>query len=218
MRVNIHTNQLPHQIKYAHGLRLGFQRCGIDADVVMSPDGDADIHVVLGPWFAKARWLGHPRVILLDRSYYRPSPDHVSLGWMRPDGGRYFAKGTGRKPPEVKPLKASQRKLFLADYGSPVGGGDVRYHPDDDRRPAGQPQSLLEHLKPYGVAVGRETTALVVAALEGLQVECLGTRNILSEPDWLELLPYADWSYEEIASGEAIKHLMRTDLYAYISR
>jgi hypothetical protein len=48
----------------------------------------------------------------------------------------------------------------------------------------------------------------VEAALEGLQIVCKDPRHILNQPDWLELLPYADWGYDELP--EAVQFLMET--------
>lgn len=67
--------------------------------------------------------------------------------------------------------------------------------------------SLRDDLKPYGVAIGYMTTALVIAALEGLRVDCRDKRSIMAQPDWLDILPYADWSHNEIANGDAWEHL-----------
>jgi hypothetical protein len=47
----------------------------------------------------------------------------------------------------------------------------------------------------------------VTAALEGLEVVCKDDRNIMSEPNWLELLPYADWNHQEIENGDVWEHL-----------
>lgn len=66
---------------------------------------------------------------------------------------------------------------------------------------------MLDALRRHGVAIGYQTTALVRAALEGLDTVCLDSRNILAQPDWYELLPYADWEASEISSGEAWEHL-----------
>ena len=47
----------------------------------------------------------------------------------------------------------------------------------------------------------------MTAALEGLEVVCKDDRNIMAEPNWLELLPYADWSHHEIENGDVWEHL-----------
>jgi len=65
---------------------------------------------------------------------------------------------------------------------------------------------LAEDLRTHDIAIGYTTTALVQAALEGLQVVCKSPLNIMSELNWLELLPYADWGLYEF--DDAIEHLL----------
>jgi len=162
------------------------------------------MHVVLGPHFAKREWLDHPRVILLDRSYYRPDPEHVSLGWMRPDGGRDFRTGSGRDAPTIESQPEQGGSIFLADYGGPIEPADtVRRHPAEES----STETLREALRRHRIAIGYQTTALVTAALAGLEIICRDPRNILWQANWLELLPYADWQWSEIESGEAWEHL-----------
>lgn len=123
---------------------------------------------------------------------------------MRSDGGRRFRIGAGRKAPDPKSRRASSRSIFLADYGGPIEQADaVRLHPSEQS----YPESLVQALDGYGIAIGYQTTALVTAALEGLEVVCKDSRNIMWEPNWLELLTYADWHYKEIESGDAWEHL-----------
>lgn len=171
----------------------------------------ADVHIVSGPHFAKNNFLNHPRTILLDRAYYHEektglwkSMDWVSLGWMRPDGGRNFNVGCGREPPKVEGRPDRGGSIFLADYGGPIERADeVRRHPEDQKSSEGLRCALRRHR----VAIGYQTTALVAAGLCGLEVVCKDRRNIMAEPNWLDLLPYADWHWSEIESGEAWEHL-----------
>jgi len=130
----------------------------------------------------------------------------VSLGWMTPTGGRTFTKGEGRPPPEVE-TNTGTGTIYLCKYGEsqPSCYEVVRGHPLDEK-PA---ESLQNTLRKYRKAVGRDTTSLVSAALLGLEIKCLDPDYILNDPDWLEKLPYADWHYSEIESGEAIEHLWR---------
>lgn len=159
--------------------------------------------MVLGPHFAKSYHLNH-KTILLDRCYYRGDPEHISLGWMNPDGSRTFHKGAGRNPPVPKPQKTGNRIIFLADWRGPIEEADtVRYHPAEHNAT----ETLQEALSRHDVAVGYGTTALVEAALEGLRIVCRDDKHILQRPDWLELLPYADWGYDELT--EAVGHLFR---------
>lgn len=159
--------------------------------------------MVNGPWYAKAQWMGHPRTILVDRCYYRGDPDHVSVGWMRPDGGRDFVIGEGRTQPLIK-TRPSGGSIFLADYDGPVEAADtVRLHPARDE----PRESLTAALRRHRVAVGYQTTALVTAALEGLHTVCKDSRSIMADPYWLQKLPYADWHYDEISDGDLWEHL-----------
>lgn len=123
---------------------------------------------------------------------------------MNNDGGRDFRIGNGRKPPEPKARRSGSRTLFLADYDGPIEQADtVRLHParDNNQRP------LLDDLHRHDIAIGYRTTALVTAGLEGLQVICKDPQNIMYHDNWLDILPYADWHYSEIQSGEAWAHL-----------
>jgi hypothetical protein len=171
----------------------------------------ADIHVVSGPHYAKQFWIGHPRTVLLDCAYYHEeksgrwhSMDWVSLGWMREDGGRRFRAGSGRPPPALEPRRTEGGTIFLADFGGPTEAADtVRRHPADEA----PTEPLRDALRRHRRAIGYQTTALVAAALAGLEIVCKDARNILWEPNWLELLQYADWHWSEIESGEAWDHL-----------
>lgn len=122
---------------------------------------------------------------------------------MNPDGSRTFYKGEGRGPPKVKPMKTGSRTLFLADWRGPIEQADtVRYHPAEHKAA----ETLQEAISRHDVAVGYGTTALVEAALEGLRIVCKDPRHILNQPDWISLIPYADWSYSEL--NEAVAFLM----------
>jgi len=145
-------------------------------------------------------------VIALDRDYYRGNPDNVSLGWLRADGGRDFRMGRYRTPPVPLPHKCSKASIFLADYNGRIDydADEIRLHPST----SGPPRLTLdEALQPYGVAIGYRTSALVTAALAGLRVVCRDKRNIMARPDWLDILPYADWHKSDIESGDAWEHL-----------
>lgn len=172
--------------------------------------------MISGPHYAKHIWQGHPRTILLDRAYYHEeksglwnSMDWVSLGWLRSDGGRAFKRGIGREKPTIRPKRAGTGTIFLKDYGGIEEKADtVRYHPAERK----EQESLYKALERHRTAIGYQTTALVQAALFGLDIVCKDIRNIMSEPNWIDLLPYADWHYSEIQSGEFWEHL-KNDLY-----
>ena len=130
--------------------------------------------------------------------------DWISAGWMNDDGGRTFKRGAGRRPPEPEIKRTGCGTIFLADYGGPIEQADtVRLHPAG----TSHTESLHQALHRHAIAVGYQTTALVTAALQGLEVICKDHRNIMAQPNWLELLPYADWHYSEIESGELWAHL-----------
>lgn len=196
---------------WADALRRGFARHGLTALITPERGLVADVHVVLGPWYAKTPWLGHPRTILLDRCYYRGDPEHGSLGWMRADGGRDWLEGDGsRQAPEIG-WTNGVGTIYLKDHQPPptdapiiARAATVRVHPTRAREPQ---TPLLADLARHSHAVGYRTSALVTAALAGLSVEALWPPHILHWPNWLELLPYADWSHEEIAAGAAWEHL-----------
>lgn len=202
-KVLVHINgSLSHQVQHGKLLLSAFKKHGYRADVVNTPEGEADIHVVSGPHFAKNRWLNHGRTILLDRCYYRGDPDYVSLGWLTEDGDRTFKAGSGRNPPEIKDRPLQGGTIFLADYGGPVERATtVRAHPAIEA----PTESLIDALLRHRTAVGYRTTALVTAAIEGLEIICKHPGHILNQPNWLELLPYADWGLHEF--DDAIEHL-----------
>ena len=206
MSIVFHVNpSQAHQREHGEWLKRGFKRHGLELEITSDRFKEADIHIVSGPHYAKDNWLYHPRTLLIDRAYYHQiksgqwvSEDWISIGWMREDGGRLFKSGTGREPPTPKDRKSTGGTIFLADYDGPVEQADtVRLHPAREKHS----ESLSDALSRHARAVGYSTTALVTAGLEGLEVICKDSRNIMSEPNWLELLPYADWNYSEIESG-----------------
>lgn len=212
MLIVIHANPTqPHQQAYAEYFRQGFKRHGLTAEITPNIGAQADIHVVLGPHYAKDQWLGHERVILLDREYYHGNfTDHprnmdwTSIGWMRPDGGRHFQPGVYRKPAVIEHHPQGEGSIFLRDYGGPMGRADtIRHHPAERPSPEPLRQALLRHKR----AIGYNTTALVTAGLLGLEIECKSKINIMFAKNWLQLLPWADWHYSEIISGDVWAHL-----------
>jgi hypothetical protein len=220
--IAVHINPAqPHQVEHGQWLKRGIERHGLKVEVTAGVLVPADIHIVSGPHYSKSSWLGHPRTVLLDCAYYHGersrwhSTDWVSLGWMREDGGRRFRAGTGRAPPAIEARPAEGGTIFLADYGGVIEPADtVRRHPAEEtpREP------LRDALRRHRKAVGYRTTALVAAALAGLEIVCKDERNILWERNWLELLPYADWHWSEIESGEAWAFLMAIKGESYGSR
>lgn len=215
MLIAFHCNPTQaHQIEHGQWLKSGFKKHGLDLLVTHNIQQEADIHIISGPHYAKDTWIQHPKVILIDRAYYRQgrsgqweSEDCVSIGWMRRDGGRLFSVGAGRKPPERQDRKSETGTIFLADYDGPMESADtVRLHPARKNYTESLPDALSRHAR----AVGYSTSALVQAGLQGLEIVCKDKRNIMSESDWLDLLPYADWHHSEIESGELWQHLAQS--------
>jgi len=132
------------------------------------------------------------------------SDPYVSLGWLNKEGDRDFVIGTNRPALEIKPLKMGNRTIFLADYMGTVEMADtIRYHPAQKT----ETEPLLDALARHDIAIGYSSTALITAAIEGLQIVCKDESYILNRSNWKDILPYADWHYSEIESGEAWEHL-----------
>jgi hypothetical protein len=211
VHVAIHINKLSHQLEHAQWFKAGLKKHSIDLTITHDINLEADVHIVSGPHYAKKRWLGH-RTILIDRAiipYHQvrsrwDSEDWLSIGWMNKDGGRHYQLGSGRKHIERKDRRSERGTIFLADYNGPVELADtVRLHPA--REASSRP--LLDDLRRHAIAIGYTTSALVTAGLEGLEVICREPTNIMNRPDWLEVLPYADWRYDEIQSGAVWEQL-----------
>lgn len=200
----------PHQVEHGQWLEAGLKRHGIKLRIATASHAPGDIHIVSGPHYAKRLWQGHARVLLLDRALYHDgrsgrwhSMDWVSLGWMNHLGGRKYRVGEGRIPPVVKPKRTAGGTIFLADWNGQVEDADtVRLHPDNEK----YNEPLIDCLRRHRKAIGYMTTALVTAALEGLEIECRDVRSILAQPDWLDALPYADWHSDEIGNGDFWEH------------
>lgn len=223
--IAIHTNTaLKHQAEFASYLQLGFRKHGLNAQITTDIYQQADLHVVLGPHYAKQQWLGH-RTLLLDRGWWGDSSWDVSLSWMTPEGGHTITDGNlGDRPqPELQPWKERETHcLVLADYGmivTPQNVGDLtRYRVTIRPHPATvKPyEGLHDALSRHDLAVGFGTTALVAAAIHGLPCVCLDARNVaapvgssdlrLRRPDrrqWLNNLSYHHYNGNEIADGTA---------------
>ena len=152
---------------------------------------------------------------MIDRAYYHPGyskwkgMDWISIGWLKPDGSRFIRIGEGRQKPEINERPEKGGTIFLADYDGPIEEADtVRLHPEHNKKSGPPPtETLHEALRRHRTAIGYRTSSLVTAALEGLEVICKDSRNIMSNPRWHDILPYADWKYSEIQSGELWEHL-----------
>lgn len=218
MLITFHASPyLKHQQEHAEWFAEGFRRHGIELKITPQIIAEGDIHIVSGPWYAKQAWLDHPRVILIDRAYLPThqiksgkyiSEDFISVGWMTKTGGRKFYENIGRSPIQ-KGFTEGTKSIFLCDYkGKPTCKVDmVRWHPND----VSTVSTLEEDLSLCDRAYGYHTSALVTAALMGLKVTSFDPEHILNQENWLQLLPYADHSADQIKSGETWE-LMREHL------
>lgn len=187
--VVIHTNlALAHQREWAEALEQGIRACGDHAIVTSDRDLAGDVHIVQGPHYARQRWIGHPRVVWLDRCFWGDATQHVSLAWMRSDGSRIFPQGVAesRPSPELQPWKEREESiLVLADYGQDISQVlkavrlrfdrvYSRYHPAD-RRPASGINiegELSTALSLVDAVAGHATTAITAAVIAGVPAIC----------------------------------------------
>jgi len=157
----------------------------------------------MGPHYAREQHLESDNVIYLDRCHYGNTSNRVSIGLQNKQGGRDFIAGSGRKGLTIKENNGT-KSLFLADYNGIVESADiVRLHPQNEESSTTLANDILQ----CNYATGYETTSLIEAALSGLVINCKGTKSILLQSNWLELLPYANWDIDEIGSGELWHHL-----------
>jgi hypothetical protein len=228
-RVAIHCNPgLSHQVEAARCLKAGFTKHGIASEVTDLRTTEAEIHVCLGPWYALNQNIGK-RVFYLDRALWG-DPDCVSLQWLDSEGNKVYWWGNGgkRPHPDLKPPKGNESAVVLCDYGM-KGDRDrclavphfetvsVRSHPSE--KPEGE--TLLECLQAHDVAIGRHSTAMVQAAIEGLAVVCrvphspvtpIASRTVqeirhTGRESWINDLAWHNWNLKEIESGDAWQHL-----------
>lgn len=228
--IAIHCNgSLKHQVEAARCLKAGFIRHGIVPSIVTVPMCNADIHVCMGPWFALKQNIGN-RVLYLDRAFWG-DPTSVSLQWLNVDGSKAYQWGqTGRRPhPELKPQRETLTSaVVLCDYND-SGERDrllaiphfesvaVRRHPSNQA----QAQTLKQCLGSHDVAIGRHSTAMVQAAIDGLAVvsrihggavspiagRCMNDIAHRDRVRWINDLAFHNWGLDEIESGEAWSHL-----------
>lgn len=226
MRTVIHCNGgLKHQVVWAAALQDGFRKHGIEVEVSLSPDTEADTHIVLGPWFALRQWRDAD-TLYLDRAYWG-DPDRCSLHWLA-DGEKHFTRGNPhRHHPAVQAWKHGRRAIVLCDYGMTGEAEALRARPHFERvtirrHPTeAQSRPLADDLADHDIAIGRRSTALIDAAIAGLAVitpdpaspvapvSGITVRDI-SRPDreqWLRDLAWHNWHISEITRGEAWEFL-----------
>lgn len=211
-RTIIHCNRsLKHQVQLAHCLQSG-----MGGEISYCADTPADLHVVMGPWFAFKQWR-HANTLYIDRAYWG-DPDCVSIHWLK-DGEKVRSTGNGyRSQPELQPLKKGDRSIVLCDYGMNGGelarlyGAEIRNHPAE-----GAGCALERALSCYDVAIGRRTTALVTAAIAGLSVYTDDEHSPVwpisgaagDRAQWLNDLAWHNWSQDEIQRGIAWEILLK---------
>lgn len=228
-RIAVHVNPgLNHQVEAARSLKAGFKRHGIEAKITSLRSIEADINVCMGPWYALNQNIGN-RVFYLDRALWG-DPECVSLQWLDSEGNKVYQWGRSEKRlhPELKPHKGNESAVVLCDYG--MDGGresclalphfesvSVRRHPSEE--PEGE--SLEDCLQAHDAAIGRHSTAMVQAAIEGLAVICrvphspvtpIASRCVQeikrpSREQWINDLAFHNWNMREIESGDAWHNL-----------
>lgn len=192
----IHASGLEHQQRVAKALSKGTGWA-----ISNSPHTEADLHVVIGPWFALKHWR-LDNTLYLDRAYWG-DPNCVSVHWLK-HGEKVRTRGREyRAHPVLQPLKSGHRRLYLCDYGrQPCGHYDtVRYHPADKRSKT----TLRQDLEAHDVAIGCRTTALVDAAFMGLTVETNDPHSpvygLTDREQWARDLAWHNWHTDELESG-----------------
>jgi hypothetical protein len=204
----IHVNpHLDHQKKLGVALADGFKSHGITPVLTTDPKAKGDFHVVLGPWFALKEWR-FDNTLYIDRAYWN-DPRCVSIHWLS-NGEKVRTKGNPyRRHPTLAPIKTGDRRLYLCDYKQkPLGRyHTVRYHPADKT----SRYSLDECLKAHDVAIGRRTTALVDAHIQGLRVETddphSPVADVTDRDQWITDLAWHNWSHDEISRGAMWNHI-----------
>ena len=230
--VIIHTNLgLENQRVCAEALKAGFEKHDITAKITADRDlkGDRwDTHVIQGPWYAYHEWVGKPGVLWLNRCFYGCHKTIVSLGWLKPDGSRDFKNKdmqTGKgELPELKPMKTTKRcAIVFGDYNedaSEMFKHSEREHDSSWFRPhpaspnVGPIRRLMCDLSTVfdigDVAVGNKSTVLVDAAINGLHIDCFDPLHVVhhtNREQWIKDLSWSQWHLNEIANGDAWKHL-----------
>lgn len=205
---------MPHQVEFGEYVESGLARFSVATEITTDAAKPADMHVVIGPHYAKHQWLGHPRVLLIDRCFWGHHREYISIGWMTTDGGRVYPSNMpGDRPkPILHEKKCGSRVIELVDYGrAPRCEADtIRYHPAD--RPCHTP--LCDALDNHDIAVGHSTSALVTALAMGLRVIATDNRHpvynyaSVGRDQVFNNLSYANWHGGEIATGTPFEYLL----------
>ena len=220
-RTIIHVNpNLEHQVKIGDALKAGFDRHDKPSEISHKADTPADLHVVLGPWFALRQWK-HANTLYIDRAYWG-DPKCISIHWLK-NGEKHFGRSCNyRSHPQSKPYKHGDRTIILCDYKQrPVFEQNIqatiRLHPSEVK----PHRSLEQDLANHDIAIGKRTTALVDAAIAGLKVitddthspvwEISNSTSYIKRDQWLVNLAWHNWSLVEIANGDMWHVLGKAD-------
>lgn len=227
VRVLLHVNQaIPHQVNEAIGMMEGFKK---HSDIRASVTDQkrvlgADINIVFGPYYSLKEHQGIPNTLYIDRGYYE-WPKYNSIHWVDSNTEKIWInnnQGHPRYHPNQQPKKNGRKAVVLLDHIAVSNQRDrrklidrargefdtvtIRYHPYEKE----PDNSLEECLENHDVAFGHRTTALVEAALAGLEVR---TKDIYSPvyplsinhqnlTEWIHDLSWHMWTLEEMKSGE----------------
>lgn len=200
----IHCNpNLAHQVELADCLSHGLKKHDINATISGNPNAPADLHVVMGPWFALKQWR-HSNTLYIDRAFWG-DPECVTIHWLKGGEKVYLSDMPRRDHPELMPMKTGHRRIYLCDYGcAPLGEYDtVRWHPAERKGQC----TLDQSLKGHQIAIGRRTTALVTAAIQGLKTETTDPHSPVwalretPREQWINDIAWHNWSKSDIANG-----------------
>lgn len=230
MKIVIHTNpHLANQTESAEWLKAGFHKHGINAEITADRSRRADVNVIQGPWWAYQELRNEPNTLFLNRAFYGHYRFDLSIGWLMPDGSRDFKnwdKTEGKNAPELKPKKEYRGTCVLfGDFGEDMTDEwqlarklhqrvYFRPHPADhkNRTPVMTIGGELDHIwRMCDAAVGKSSTVLVQAEIEGLHVTATDPLHVVKHDGdrqkWINRLSWAQWNHEEIKRGAFWEHL-----------
>ena len=228
--ITVHINpNIENQVVYGTALADGFMQHGERVNLTSDVRAHGDVHCIIGPWYAFREYRNHPGVLYLDRACW-DHPAYTCINWLA--GGEkvwsWGLCGTARNHPQLKPRKTEGRRaIVLCDYNEPSYQYEnrlrphfshitIRKHPAQMGTCGHQPPSLVEQLADHQFAIGKRTSALVTAAIEGLNVFCVDpyspvypvacpvpSLSVASRAAWLRDLSWHHWTPDEIAAGQA---------------
>ena len=233
MKIEIHVNEaISHQVDEARAMLKGFKKHGITASAgpQRHPRG-ADVNIVLGPYYSLEPHKGTTGTLYIDRGYYE-WPKFNSIHWVDLATEKIWIRDyqeSSRYHPYLQVAKEGRRAVVLLDHlavsSLPVrkdlidrarrafGTVTIRYHPSEKH----ETDSLEECLNKHDVAFGHRTTALVEAALAGLEVRTKDiyspayplAKGIQGRVYWAKELSWHMWTLEEMESGEVWEYFSK---------